>query len=335
MIRSRIDAAGGGSAKPRLRRSARAEPGAQCHADSNLIGIAASPLMIPSALFIDTYSLFFRAYHALPSMFTRGGEPTSALYGLSSLLLKLLREQRGAALAFALDAPEATFRHGSFDEYKAGRPPTPSLLAAQFDRLGELLSAFGVPVFRSPGFEADDLLATLAKEARERATPAFVVSGDRDLLQLARGSVKVNFVGRRGKDAQVYDEAAVLARFGVGPEVLPAFVGLVGDPSDNLPGVPGVGAVTAAKLLAGKRSCRELLGSLDSLKNARLRETLPTHAEQILHTEELARLRDDVPLGEREARWAAPPESAWPKLARLFEELEFKSLQSRLAALAP
>jgi DNA polymerase-1 len=291
--------------------------------------------MIPSALFIDTYSLFFRAYHALPAMFTRGGEPTSALYGLSSLLLKLLREQRGAALAFALDAPEATFRHDSFDEYKAGRPPTPSLLAVQFDRLGELLSAFGVPVFRSPGFEADDLLATLAKEARERATPALVVSGDRDLLQLARGSVKVNFVGRRGKDAQTYDEAAVLARFGVSPEVLPAYVGLVGDPSDNLPGVPGVGALTAAKLLAGKQSCRELLSALDSVKNTRLRETLHTHAEQILHTEELARLRDDAPLGQGNARWETPPASAWPKLARLFEELEFKSLQSRLAALAP
>ncbi len=291
--------------------------------------------MIPSALFIDTYSLFFRAYHALPSMFTRGGEPTSALYGLSSLLLKLLREQRGAALAFALDAPQATFRHDSFEDYKAGRAPTPSLLAVQFDRLGELLAAFGVPVFRSPGFEADDVLATLAKSARARAAPALVVSGDRDLLQLARGSVKVNFVGRRGKDAQVYDEAAVLARFGVSPEVLPAYVGLVGDPSDNLPGVPGVGGVTAAKLLAGKRSCKELLSSLDSVKSERVRESIRAHAEQILHTEELARLREDAPLGSGEAHWAPPPASAWPALARLFEELEFKSLQPRLAALAP
>ncbi len=291
--------------------------------------------MVPSALFIDTYSLFFRAYHALPSMFTRAGEPTSALYGLSALLLKLLREQRGAALAFALDAPQATFRHDSFDEYKAGRAPTPSLLAVQFDRLGELLAAFGVPVFRNPGFEADDVLATLAKEARTLEVPALVVSGDRDLLQLARGSVKVNFVGRRGKDAQIYDEAAVLARFGVSPEVLPAYVGLVGDTSDNLPGVPGVGAVTAAKLLAGKHSCRELLSALDTVKNARLRETLHAHAEQILHTEELARLRDDAPLGEAGVRWAPPPASAWSELSRLFEELEFKSLQSRLAALRP
>src|SRR4051812_47967673 len=188
--------------------------------------------MTAPALLLDTYSLFFRAFHALPLMSTRSGEPTSALYGLSSLLLKLLREQRGAALAFALDAPQATFRHDRFDEYKAGRAPTPSLLALQFDRLEELLAAFGVPVFRAPGFEADDVLATLAKEARMLTVPALVVSGDRDLLQLAGGTIKVNFVGRRGKEAQVYDEAAVLARFGVLPEALPAYVGLVGDTSD-------------------------------------------------------------------------------------------------------
>jgi len=268
-------------------------------------------------------------------MSTRAGEPTSALYGLSSLLLKLLREQRGAALSFALDAPQATFRHEAFDEYKAGRPATPSALSAQFARLQQMLDALAVPAFRCPGFEADDVLATLAKRAREADTPALVVSGDRDLLQLARGSVRVYFVGRRAKDALIYDEAAVFARFGVAPEFLPTYVALVGDPSDNLPGVPGIGAATAQKLLVGRRSCRELLDDIESVKSARVRDALLQHQAQILRTEALARLREDAPIGAQSLGWAVPTPAAFHALAQLFEELEFKSLLKRLQALTP
>lgn len=286
------------------------------------------------ALLLDTYSLFFRAFHALPSMSTRAGEPTSALYGFSSLLLKLLREHRGSALAFALDTPRATFRHEAFDDYKAGRPATPSALSAQFARLQQLIETLAVPAFRCPGFEADDVLATLAKQARDSDAPALVVSGDRDLLQLARGSVRVYFVGRRSKDALVYDEAAVLARFGVAAEFLPSYVALLGDPSDNLPGVPGIGSATAQKLLTGKRNCRELLNDLAQVKNARLRETLIAHEAQILATESLARLREDVPLDPASSSWSIPTRSAFESLARLFEELEFKSLLARLATLS-
>jgi DNA polymerase I len=285
------------------------------------------------ALLIDTYSLFFRAFHALPPMSTSAGEPTSALYGFSSLLIKLLREQPGAALAFALDAPQATFRHETFDDYKAGRPATPSALSAQFGRLSQLLEALAVPTFRCPGFEADDLLASLAKRARDHAQPALVVSGDRDLLQLAHGSVRVYFVGRRSKEALIYDEAAVFARFGVAPQHLPSYVALIGDVSDNLPGVPGIGATTARKLLAGKNSCQELLDDLVSVKKAGVREALLAHREQLLRTESLARLREDAPLALSSIGWAVPAPSAFESLARVFEELEFKSLLTRLPAL--
>src|SRR3954469_7921020 len=250
-------------------------------------------------------------------MSTRAGEPTSALYGFCSLLLKLLREQPGAALAFALDAPQATFRHETFGEYKAGRSATPSALSAQFDRLRQLLDALSVPAFRCPGFEADDLLATLAKRARDQELPALVVSGDRDLLQLARGSVRVYFVGRRSKEALIYDEAAVFARFGVASEFLPSYVALVGDPSDNLPGVPGIGASTARRLLAGKRSCQELFDGLESVKSARGREALLAHREQILHTESLARLREDAPIAASGPLWAAPSPAGLEALGKL------------------
>lgn len=283
-----------------------------------------------TALLVDVYSLFFRAFYALPPMSTRAGEPTSALYGFSSLLLKLLREQPGASLAFALDAPEATFRHREFSQYKAGRASTPSSLSAQFERLWPLLAAFSVPVHRCPGFEADDVLATLAKRARDQAAPALVVSGDRDLLQLAHGSVRVYFVGRRGKDAVVYDQAKVEARFGVPPMRLPSYVGLVGDTSDNLPGVPGVGAATAQKLLSARRNCSELLDDLAAVDSARLRDTLEGHRAQILDTERLATLREDAPISATSEPWAVPSLSA---LGTLFAELEFKSLLTRLQSL--
>lgn len=291
--------------------------------------------MSAPVLLLDTYSLFFRAFHALPPMSTRAGEPTSALYGLSSLLLKLMRENPGAPLAFALDAPQATFRHQQFDGYKAGRAATPTPLAAQFNRLRELLDTLAVPSFCCPGFEADDVLATLAKVAREQDVPAQVVSGDRDLLQLARGSVSVHFVGRRGKDAVLYDAAAVLARFGVAAEFLPSYVALIGDPSDNLPGVPGIGGSTAQKLLAGKRNCQELFAELDRVESTRIRATLSAHREQILETEGLARLQEDAPIPKCSRYWACPQPAALRAVGTFFETLEFKSLQARLAALIP
>lgn len=284
-------------------------------------------------LLLDTFSLFFRAFHALPAMSTQAGEPTSALYGFSALLLKLLREQRGAALSFALDAPQATFRHDQFVEYKAGRAATPSALSEQFGRLHELLGALGTPVFRCPGFEADDVLATLALRARAEHVDTLVVSGDRDLLQLAHGSVRVHFVGRRGKDATTYGEAEVQARFGVSPQIYPSYVALVGDPSDNLPGVPGIGPATAAKLLAGKRDCSELLAHAESPSPTRIEAILLAHRAQIERTESLARLREDAPIDAQRAPWSVPTTESWGALRCLFEELEFKSLLTRLDAL--
>src|SRR5687768_14219154 len=181
-----------------------------------------------SVLLVDTFSAFFRAHYALPAMTTRAGEPTSALYGFSVLVLKLLREHPGAALAFAVDKPGPTFRQTAYRDYKSNRTATPTPLAEQLRRLPRLLEAFGVPVFGAPGFEADDVLATLAEGARSGAgSPALVVSGDRDLLQLARGTVRVHFIGRRGMAAVTYDETLVEKRFGIPSNRLPSYVALV------------------------------------------------------------------------------------------------------------
>jgi DNA polymerase I len=285
------------------------------------------------ALLVDTYSLFFRAHHALPPMNTASGQPTSALYGFCTALLKELRERRPGTLAFAVDAPFATFRHEAYAGYKAQRERAPDALAQQFAPLRELLAAFGVPVFEVRGFEADDLLATLASELRQVQAPALVMSGDRDLLQLAHGGVQVLFLGARGQAARVYDEAAVQARFSVASQQLPSWAALVGDPSDNLPGTPGVGARTAAKWVQTYGNINNLLAHQAELAPARLRPVIEAHAEQLRQNERLATLRADVPLGPAPHLGGLLPE-AIENLRRMFRDLEFRSLEARLNALA-
>lgn len=280
------------------------------------------------ALLLDTFSLFFRAFFALPPMSTTRGEATGALYGFSTLVLKLLREHPGAELCFALDTGRPTFRHREFQPYKAQRAPTPTPLVEQLRRLDGLLEAFGGITLGSPGFEADDVLATVAAGLRQEERPTWVVSGDRDLLQTAYGSVRVHFVGRRGKDAIDYDEAAVRERFGVPPWRLPSLVALVGDTSDNLPGVPGIGPATAKKLLAERESVEQLLADAPAL-GGRTAGLLLAHAEQLRQTETLARLRSDAVLPQP-PHLAAPTAQQLEGLRSLFEALEFKSLLPRL-----
>jgi DNA polymerase I len=284
------------------------------------------------ALF-DTYSIVFRAFHALPGMLTSGQEPTAALYGACSLVLKILREHRPSAFAFALDAPKRTFRHERFTGYKAHRQAAPDPLRFQLQRLPWLLSAFEVPCWCAEGFEADDVLATLADRLSRAGTPVLIVSGDRDMLQLVNEHVRVWFVGARGKDATLFDRAAVNARFGLEPDRLPAWVALVGDPSDNLVGAPGIGPRTATQLIEKYGSVQGILTALDEVRPDKVRESLREHAERLLMNEELARLRRDAPLGD--GPLAAPlTGTAVDRLKAAFQALEFKSLLLRLEALA-
>ncbi len=288
--------------------------------------------MGPTVLF-DALSIFFRAHHALPPMNTSRGEPTSALYGFCSLFLKIVRERNPAGLAFAVDAPEKTFRHGRYEAYKATRGAPPEGLYEQLERLEQFWSSLELPVYRVPGFEADDILATLARKLREAELPTLVVSGDRDLLQLARGSVEVLFTGARGKEAVVYDCHKVTARFGVAPEQLPSWSALVGDPSDNLPGVPGVGPRTAAELIRTFHDVPTLLEHMDDITNERQRHAIEEARDQIRLNEELSRLCDEVPLAD--GPLALPLGlAAVERVENFFRELEFKSLASRLAAIA-
>jgi DNA polymerase-1 len=281
-------------------------------------------------LLLDTLSLFFRAFYALPPMTTAAGEPTGALYGFSVLLLKLLREHQPRGLCFALDGPEETERKKSFPEYKAGRPRPPSDLVRQLRRLPALLEATGAPARACAGHEADDVLATLAHPLRSADELAIVVSGDTDLLQLARGSIRVLFVGRRGKDHVLYDAARVVERYGVTATQLPSLRALLGDKSDNLPAVPGIGERTASRLVAAHGDAAGILAHVEG-EPRKVRAALEAHREQILRSEALARLRDDLPVAD--VTYAPLDDAARVRLEAHFAELEFKSLLPRLAAL--
>jgi len=265
-------------------------------------------------------------------MNTRAGEPTSALYGFSSLLLKLLREQKPTGVAFAIDRPEPTFRHEAYAAYKGTRDAVPSELARQFKTLERLLDALAFPRFSVRGFEADDVLATLARELSLAGASTLIATGDRDMLQLVSPLVQVLFMGQRGKPATLYDEAKVVARFGIPPARLPVYAALVGDSSDNIPKVKGIGPVAAQKLCLQFADVASLLTHTDQIDNAKLRASVVAHAEQLRASELLIRLRADVPLPASPRHRALTPESVLATRA-LFEELEFKSLIPRLEAL--
>jgi DNA polymerase-1 len=283
-------------------------------------------------LLLDGFSLVYRAFFALPAMSTTRGEPTGALYGFSTLLLKLLRESKPAGVAVALDAPEATFRHAAFPAYKASRPSAPTPLGRQLRQLPALLAAFGFPVFTAPGFEADDVLATLARELREAQHAPLVVSGDLDVLQCAVGTARVHVVGRGATSGRTYDEAAVWARFGVSPQELPDWKALAGDVTDEIPGVPGVGAQRASTLVRRFGGVAGLLARIDEVAPEALRARIAAHAASLSLWRDLARLRDDVPLPPG-PRFAAFTPAAAARVRQIFEALEVRSLLPRLAPL--
>jgi DNA polymerase-1 len=275
-------------------------------------------------LLLDGYSLLFRAFYALPPMTTTRGEPTGALYGTAVLLLKLLREEQPTGIAVAIDAPGRTVRHDSHPTYKAGRAVAPNPLREQILRLPELVEALGAPLHRVAGWEADDVLATLARRVR----PNLIVSGDTDLLQCVDPDTSVLFVGRRQKDHVRYDLPAVVARYGISPSLIPTWKALAGDASDNLPGLPGIGAKTASRLVAEHGDVEGILNDLDRIA-PKVRAIVEAHSHDLVRYEILATVRHDLELEEPLVSSSVD----WDALRAWFVACEFKSLLPRLDAL--
>lgn len=283
---------------------------------------------------IDGNSLIYRAFYALPpSMKTARGEHTNAIYGFLSMLFKLLEEEQPEYIAVAVDPPGPSFRQQIYADYKGHREKTPPELGEQMARMREILEAMRITVFEMPGFEADDIIGTLAAQAGEKQLQAVVVSGDADLLQLVDDAVEVLLTRRGISQVDRCNRAYLQERFGLEPEQWVDFKALKGDPSDNIPGIPGIGDKTAQRLLKDFGSIEEILRSLPQLKS-KLRENLEENRELLFTGRELNTIRRDVPLSLNPGccRRTCPDRE---KLMALFRELEFKSFVDKVEALFP
>lgn len=277
---------------------------------------------------LDTNGLIYRAFFALPYLTTAEGRPTNAVYGLTAMVLKVLDEERPDYIAAAFDRPGPTFRHKQFAEYKAHREAMPDDLRPQIGLSKQVLDALRIPVVEADGFEAEDVIATIARKAQAEGFEVLVVSGDLDTLQLVDPHVRVMVTSRGISETVVYDEAKVRARFGFAPAQLPDYKSLQGDASDNIPGVPGVGEKTASALVQQFGSVDALLDRLDEAPS-RVRAALASARDQVKQSKQLATIVADAPVAvDWDALRRHDPDR--PRLEALFRALEFRIFLDRL-----
>jgi DNA polymerase I len=290
--------------------------------------LSAADVHEKTLLVLDGNSLTYRAFYGIPTdMVTASGQVTNAVYGMTSMLLTLLKDHKPSGIVVAFDRPEPTFRHIAEPSYKAQREASPDILRQQMGIVKELLTAMGVSICELSGFEADDVIATVADQAVDIGYKVIIVTGDRDSYQLVRDpDVRVLYNKRGVSDYALYDEAGIFERTGVTPRQYIAYAALRGDPSDNLPGVPGVGEKTAAKLIA-------TYGGLDGIfehaheQTPKLKSSLVENEQLARKNEDLMTLRHDAPIEIDLANLAVTPNA--PEVARLFDFLEFKSMHNR------
>ncbi|MGZ8499647.1 MAG: DNA polymerase I [Candidatus Binatia bacterium] len=283
-------------------------------------------------LLLDGHSLAYRAFFALPdTLVTSSGQVTNAVYGFTAMVIKLLADGRPQGVVVCFDKGAPQFRLDRYAEYKAGRAATPDLFKQQLPLIREVLASLRIPMVELEGYEADDLLATLTKHAREEGCEVTIVTGDRDILQLVRDGVAVIMTRRGISDVIRYDAPTVVERYGVTPEKWIDFVALKGEAADNLPGVPGVGDKTAAQLINKYGDIEQVIVHADEL-TPKLREAVKNHAGQVRINKELGHLLDDVRLDLDPAKLRL---EAWDEEAvrNLFHSLELRSLHERLKAL--
>ncbi len=279
---------------------------------------------------LDGPGFLFRAYHALPFLSTSRGVPSHAVFGMSTMLWKVLREDSPDYFSVAWDPPGPTFREEKFAAYKETRSPTPSDLRSQIPYVKTLFEALHLPVLEVPGFEADDVLGTVVERTRDLPIELVLVTSDKDMLQLVSPRVRVFSTTGRGGDRVVFDEAAVKAKWGVEPAQIPDILALMGDSIDNIPGVPGVGEKTAVKLIGQFGGVERLYENL-SLVPGKLRETLAANRKQALLSRELATVSTRVPIEvDLEAFRRRDPD--WDRLRALWTEMEFYTLLRQLPA---
>jgi len=298
--------------------------------------------MKDTLLLIDANSLIHRAYHALPPFTSPGGEPTGALYGISSIILKILKEGllNGVPkyVVAAFDTPEETFRKKEYKEYKITRPPTAKDLVSQLQESHVLLELFGIKLVELPGWEADDIIATLAERFKSdnAVEQIIILSGDLDALQVVEDDRVVVLTPQKGiSNTTLYNEDTVIKRFGVNPIFLTDYKGLVGDKSDNIPGVPGIGPKTAAMLINKFKNLESLYKEIEEvgLSDLKLQSKLQDFKKQALLSKKLATVDRHAPLETLLSEARVPEELNISELTTYFKNLGFDSLIERLAKL--
>jgi DNA polymerase-1 len=284
----------------------------------------------PTLLLLDGNSLAFRAFYALPAenFKTQSGLTTNAVYGFTAMLINLLRDEAPTHVAAAFDVSRQTFRADRYPDYKANRSATPDEFRGQIDITKEVLAALGITVLAEPGFEADDVIATLATQAENEGYRVSVVTGDRDSLQLVDDDVTVLYPRKGVSDLSRFTPEAVVEKYGLTPQQYPDFAALRGDPSDNLPGIPGVGEKTASKWIVEYGSLQGLVDHADTVRG-KVGDALRANLPAVVLNRELTELVRDVPLAQTPDTLRLQP---WDRdqIHRLFDELEFRVLRDRL-----
>ena len=270
---------------------------------------------------IDSNCYIYRAFYAIPNLRTAAGFPTNAVYGFSTMLMRLCREQKPEYIANAFDLPVPTFRHGVFPQYKANRPQMPDDLQKQMPVIKEIVRALRIPILEREGYEADDILATFAKAGEENGFEVSVFSKDKDCLQTISQGIKI----LREENDTPYDVERVRKLYGVEPSQLVDVMALSGDNSDNIPGVPGIGIKTASRLIQEFGSLENLLTNIDSVRNARVKDNLRQFSDRARLNKKLVTLNTSVPLSvDFDSLRLEEPDR--DRLSEIFTRLEFKKL---------
>lgn len=276
---------------------------------------------------IDGNSFFYRAYHAIKSLTNSKGFPTNAIYGFTTMLMKILKEKKPDALAIAFDSKEPTGRHQMYELYKAHRPETPGDLIRQIPRIKEVIAALRIPTFEMPGYEADDIIATLARQCAAQKANVFILTGDKDMMQAVNDRIRIY---DPMKDL-VIDTAGVVERFGVPPARVPEVMALMGDAADNIPGVKGIGEKTAKELIQKAGSLEVLLADPNRHATPRIAVMIQEQIDSVHMSRTLATINADVPVSADPGSLAIQ-QPDWPALLELFAEFEFRSLLKQVPA---
>jgi DNA polymerase I len=292
---------------------------------------------------LDAHAIIHRAYHALPDFTGPDGQPTGALYGLASMLLRIFGDLQPDYIAAAYDLPKPTVRHEAYEEYKGTRSKTDDALIAQLKTSRDVFAAFSVPIYEREGFEADDVIGTLVKMLeKEEDLEIIIASGDMDTMQLIDGKrVQVYTLKKGLNDTIMYDEAAVLERYGFAPELIPDYKGLRGDPSDNIKGVSGIGEKTATELVANFGTVENLYAVLEKDEQAliakgikpRIINLLKEHEEDARFSKAIAIIRDDAPIAYKFPKEGWRGDVKLSTILGLFDQLGFRSLRGRAQSL--